>query len=132
MPGAGILGLALFLAGGLVVRTPAGVPAPVLPIQVEQIQGVAVQVQRADAAVPAMPSQPIFPKAADATLLLPMLCAEEGVQIALEGDGSVSLESLRLNQYRYPDQGAIGGFSELLTQRPAFWGEEERILGQSA
>lgn len=122
MPGvAGFLGLALFLAGGLVVRTPAEVPAPVLLIQVEQIQGVAVQVRQADAAVPA-----------DAALLLPMLCAEEGVQIAFEGDGGVSLESLRLNQYRYPDQGAIGGFSELLMQRPAFWGEEERILGQSA
>lgn len=99
MPGAGVLGLALFLAGGFVMRVPADVPVPV---------GFSLATVAAQERVVSLPT------------------------VIFGESRGISLESLRLRQYQYLDQGLIGSFSESLTQRPTLFGEEKKALDQSA
>ena len=113
MPGAGVLGLALFLAGGFVMRVPADVPVPV---------GFSLATVAAQERVVSLPLATAA--AQERVVSLPTVIFEES--------RGISLESLRLRQYQYPDQGLTGSFSESLTQRPTLFGEEKKALDQSA
>lgn len=89
-----------------------------------------------DAAVQSVSSPPAYPSV---TVALPQVHSYETVSVpadfpdrgqairptAVEDSSGVTLDRLRRELYRYPDQDLAGRFVELLTERPPLFGSDE-------